>query len=374
MSKKILFLTAALLATLLLSGCGGSVRGNTWPGLSATDQVAYLADGSFVYAVGLDDGKELWRYPDRRDSKYIYYTTPYITSTGLVIVGGSGSDSSLVALDPNSIKSVNETTNTVAEAWKFSGAQTHWVAAPLELEGTLYAPNSDGNLYVLDLQNGQLKETIPLAEDLWSQPVTDGKYLYISSLDHSLLAVDKDTYEIIWHEDLGSAIPSSPILAADGNLYVGSFASMLEKFDPATGNHESVEQTNDWVWGTPGQVENTLYFGDLSGNLYSYDLEQGKYNWTSAIQPAEGARVNAITASPLAVNDVLLVATESGNVYDVDMDGRLKDSPWASPGGKIYTTPVVAGDLVLVSPMTSTAFLYAYDLNGRQVWAFAPEN
>ena len=57
MSKKFLFLTAALLAVILLSGCtGGSVRGNTWPGLSATNDVAYLADGPFVYAINLKDG------------------------------------------------------------------------------------------------------------------------------------------------------------------------------------------------------------------------------------------------------------------------------------------------------------------------------
>lgn len=372
MSKKFLFLSATLLVVILLSGCtGGSVRGNTWPGLTATDNVAYLADGPFVYAVNLKDGAELWRYPSKRDSKYLYYTTPYITSEGLVIVGGSASDTSLVALDPNRIDS---TTRSPAEAWKFSGAKSHWVAAPLEIDNTLYAPNSDGNLYVLNSSNGQLLETVSLADDLWAQPVTDGENLYISSLDHSLIAVDKDTYKVLWHEDLGSAIPSAPVLASDGNLYVGSFASSLEKFDPATGNHESVQKTNDWVWGTPGQVESDLYFGDLSGNLYSYNVEQGQYNWTSTIKPEDGSKTVAITATPLTMNDVVLVATESGAIYDVNKDGRFKSSPWAKPGGKIYTTPVVAGNLVLVSPMTAEAYLYAYDMNGRQVWAFNPEN
>jgi outer membrane protein assembly factor BamB len=200
--------------------------------------------------------------------------------------------------------------------------------------------------------------------------------VYISALDHSLIAVDKDTYKIVWHQDLGSAITSSPILASDGNLYIGSFTSSLEKFDPATGNHETAETTKDWVWSTPGEFENNLYFGDLSGNFYSYNIEQAKYNWTSTIKPQANANTKAtgtaITANPVAMNDVLLVATESGAVYDVSKDGTLKNSPWATPGGQIYTSPVVAGNLVLVSPMNADSYLYAYDQNGRQVWAFKP--
>jgi outer membrane protein assembly factor BamB len=385
MSKKFLFLAAALLAVVLLSGCaGGSVRGNTWPGLSASGDVAYLADGPFVYAINVRDGTELWHYPDQRSNKLLFYTTPYVTSDGLVIVGSSGSDASLLALKPN-----GSTTPTVA--WSYSGTIYHWVAAPLQIDNRLFAPNSDGSLYVFDLSDGQTDKqpikVIELSTDLWAQPVTDGKNLYISALDHSLFALDTDTYQTVWHEDLGSALTSPPILASDGNLYVGSFDSNLEKFNPATGNHEPVQKTTDWVWGTPSEVDNNLYFGDLSGNLYSYSIEAGKNNWDVTTIPPDGwnptdgktadeSKLTAITASPLVVNDMLLVATESGAIYQVDQEGKheLWGGQDQQPGGKIYTTPVLAGDLVLVSPMNSDAFLYAYDLNGTRQWSFRPAN
>jgi outer membrane protein assembly factor BamB len=388
MSKKFLFLTAALLAVILLSGCtGGSVRGNTWPGLSASNNVAYLADGPFVYAVDVNNGTELWRYPSQRSNKLLFYTTPYVTAEGLIIVGSSGSDASLLALKPNG-------NGAPSLAWSYSGTKFHWVAAPLQIDNRLYAPNSDGNLYVFDLSDGQTDKqpikVIELATDLWAQPVTDGKILYISALDHSMFAVDKDTYQILWHKDLGSAITSPPILASDGNLYVGSFAANLEKFDPANGDHQAVEKTTDWVWGLPTEVEKNLYFGDLAGNFYSYNLETGKYNSnpillppdnydpasTKADKAANEASATAITASPIVVNGVILVATESGAIYKVNPDGKYE--PWGGkeqqPGGKIYTTPVVAGDFVLVSPMNSGAFLYAYDLNGNKKWSFKPAN
>ncbi len=200
-----------------------------------------------------------------------------------------------------------------------------------------------------------------------------------------MIAVDKDTYDVLWHEDLGSAITSSPILASDGNLYVGSFASNLEKFDPATGNHEAVQKTTDWVWGTPSEVDNNLYFGDLGGNLYSFNIEAGKNNWDVTTIPPDNwnptdkktvdeAKYTAITASPLVVNNMLLVATELGAIYQVGPDGKheLWGGQEQQPGGKIYTTPVLAGDLVLVSPMNSDAFLYAYDLNGSRNGRLSP--
>jgi outer membrane protein assembly factor BamB len=384
MSKKFLFLTAALLAVILLSGCtGGSVRGNTWPGLSASDNVAYLADGGFVYAVNLKDGTELWRYPAQRDNKLLFYTTPYITSDGNIIVGSSGSNASLLAITPNG-----------KEAWSYTGTKFHWVAAPLQIDNKLYAPNSDGSLYVFDLNDGQTNkqpvDVLDLSNDLWAQPVTDGKNLYVSALDHSLIALDKDTYQVVWHEDLGAAITSSPLLASDGNLYLGSFASNLVKFNPASGNNETVGKATDWVWGTPGELDKNLYFGDQKGNFYSYSLETGKYNSNPILLKPDNydptstkddktvseANETAITASPIVVNDALLVATESGAIYKVTPDGKyeLWGGKNQQPGGKIYTTPVLAGDLVLVSPMNSDAFLYAFDLNGKQEWSFKPAN
>ncbi len=362
MSKKFLFLTVALFAVIFLSSCSSSaVRGTTWPGLAASTDTAYLADGAQVYAVSLKDGTELWRYPAKANSKLLYYATPYVTPDGIVIVGSAGTDHTLVAINP---KDIDATTKAPVEAWTFTGAKDHWVATPLAVDNLLFAPNGDGNLYVLDLKDGQTNKqpvkVVELSGRLWGQPVTDGKLIYVNSLDHSVFAIDKNTYKVVWHKDLGGAIPNSPVLAGDGNLYVGSFASELDKFDPASGNFQSVGKTDAWVWGTPTLVDNNLYFGDLNGKFYSYNIQTGKYNW-NPIQPD-----GPITTSPVALKDAILVATESGSIYAIDKNGQSK--LWSQPGGKIYTTPVLAGDMVLVAPLGADAYLYAYDLNGHQAW------
>jgi len=372
MSKKLLLISMVLLGSILLSSCAGGVRGTTWAGLAADETTAYLSDLTFVYGVNLKDGQETWRFSDKDDSKAQFYSTPVITPDGLVIVGSAAGKHILYALNPTDIATNNDVKSPTIE-WTFTGAGSPWVAAPLVVGDFLFAPNSDGNLYVLNLKDGQSqKQAVAVVEmggRLWAQPVTDGERVFVTSLDHSVYSVDVATQKLLWHADLGGAIPGSPAIGSDGMLYVGSLDSQLEQFDPVTGEHKSVLTAKNWIWSTPVVDGDTLYFGDLSGNLYSFDTAAGKLNWS--VQPD-----GAITASVILQNDHLLLATESGNIYAVDKeDGHTlwfvqidnKDGI-----GKIYTTPVVAGENILISSLETEFYLAALDANGRQTWSFIP--
>ena len=367
MRKKLLFISMVLLGVVMLSACsGGAIRGSSWPGLTADGDVAYLANGGFVYAVDLKDGREIWHYPESAGgTKLIFYAAPVVTEDDLVIVGSAGTEHDLIAINP---KDINPETNSPKNAWTFSDAKDHWVASPLVIGDRLFAPNADGNLYVLDLNDGQSQKqavkTIELAGRLWAQPVIDGKYVFVTSLDHSVFAIDMETYEIVWHKDVGGAVPGSPVVGADGMLYVGSLASQLERFDLQTGQHESVLNTKNWIWSTPVVDGNALYFGDLEGNFYSFNTSTSQLNWS--VQPD-----GPITANTIVQNDHLLLATESGNVYAIDKDGKTL---WFEEvGNMIYSSPVVASGLILVAPMEADYNLAALDSNGRTVWTFVPE-
>jgi outer membrane protein assembly factor BamB len=368
MKKKLIVITTILFGAFLLSACaGGPIHGSTWPGLATDGSLIYLADGPFVYAISLGDGREIWRYPAERDNKLVFYASPAVTPDGLVIVGSAGTDHSLIALSPNDI---NPDTNAPFEAWRFTGARDHWMAPPLIFENKLFAVNADGKLYILDLQDGRSSKEATVV-DLgggrpWAQPTTDGERVYITSLDHNVIAVDANTHKVVWREEVGGAVPGSAVLGADGNLYVGSLASQLEKFDTTTGNQQAVLDAENWVWSTPSLDGDTLYFSDVDGNFYSFNTSTGRQNW-NPIKPD-----GPITASPLVREEHILLATESGSIYAIDRDGK---ELWSEEvGGKIYTTPIAVGDLTVVAPLETDFYLVALDANGRQVWTFTPEN
>jgi len=374
MRKKLSIISMILLGAVLLSACaGGAIRGSSWPGLTADANVAYLSNGGFVYAVDLRDGREVWHYPASSNAKQVFYAAPVLTDDGLVIVGSAGTDHSLIAINPADI---DPNTNSPFEAWTFTEAADHWVASPLVVDNKLFAPNADGNLYIFDLADGQSQKqpvkVVELAGRLWAQPVTDGERVFVTSLDHSVFAVDVNTYDIVWHENVGGAIPGSPAIADDGMLYVGSLASQLEQFDPQTGQHKSVLKAEEWIWSTPVVDGDALYFGDLAGNFYSFSVSTGELNWS--VQPD-----GPITANALVQDGHLLLATESGIVYAINKeDGKtlwfeeVRDQGEAA-NGKIYTSPATASDLILIAPLETEFHLTALDANGRKVWTFVPE-
>ena len=376
MRKKFVFITIILLAAVFLSGCTGAVA---WPGLSASGDVAYLANTNTVYAVDAKSGKQLWKFSGESSggifsfgkSPNMYITNPVVTADGLVIILDSSSKHIMYAVDPNDVDFEKQTPSI---KWKFSAVHGLWIAPPLVIGDRLFAPNSDGNVYVLDLTDGksekQAIETITVSESskeearLWAQPVTDGERLFVTSLDKSVIAIDLETYDVLWHEDLGGAVPGGAALGSDGMLYVGSLAKQLERFDPTTGAHEPVLDTKGWIWGTPVANGDNLYFGDVEGYVYSFNTAEGTLNWEA--QPD-----SVITASPLVYGDQILVATESGGVYSFNTDGDFEE--WYKPAtkGKAYTTPVMAGDFVLVAYLESDYYLVALDAESDEKWTFS---
>ena len=145
MRKKILIVSFFLLTALLLSGCVGSLA---WPGLSASDNVAYLANTGAVHAIDLKTGQELWKFTGQsggflNTNPSLFVTTPLVTDNGLLIVLDSGNKHIIYAVDTNDIDQEKKTPNV---SWKFTQAGGHWIAPPLIVENRLFAPNSDGNV------------------------------------------------------------------------------------------------------------------------------------------------------------------------------------------------------------------------------------
>lgn len=351
--KHVAFFSLVGLAALGLSACGTPTN-VSWPGLAADAENAYLANGNVVYAVRLSDGMKLWQYPEKSAGQ-VFISNPVVGPDGQILVGSAGPDNSIVSLDPA----------TGRENWAAPlVADNPWVASPLVEGDTVYAANNNGTLYAAELETGFIKWSLPLDNSLWGAPTSNGQLVFVASLDHTLYAVDPEARAIAWKADLGGSAPGSATVSVDGStLYVGSFGKKVFAIDAASGSVRWTAEVNDWVWGAPVQEGDSIYAADISGRVYSLGASHGKNAWP-VVQPN-----GPITGSPLVLPQGLLVASESGTVSALDRTGaKLWD---VNIDGPVYTTPAMAGDMILIAPMQAEFLLRAISQDGKLLpWEF----
>jgi outer membrane protein assembly factor BamB len=187
-------------------------------------------------------------------------------------------------------------------------------------------------------------------------------------MDHYLYAVDMQSGSQIWKtEDLGGSLVGTPAVSPDGVLYVGTFNSEMRAIDAKTGKTTWKAATTGWVWGGPALKDQTLYFGDLSGTFYAMDRSNGKINWQQKLD-------GTITESPLLTDDTIYISTETGGLYALDYNGKTRWSKTigANGAGKLYNSPKLANNLILVAPVGTSELLFAFDPAGNQKSTYTP--
>jgi outer membrane protein assembly factor BamB len=355
--KYLAILSILLFSTILLSACaGGATAASSWPGLAVGNETAYVAFNNHVYAVQLSNGTQQWRYPAERDNSITFYADPVLSPDGQLIVGGY--NRILYSLNPE-----NGSSN-----WQFNQAENRYIASPLVNEEGIFAPAADENLYALTL-SGQPRWSFTSQDEAWARPASgnDCDCLYLPAMDHTVYAIDPNDGTQIWQSiELGGAIVGEPALSEEGILYIGTFGSEIVALDANNGSVLWRVPTDGWVWSGPTLVDDRLYFGDLDGNFYALDAGDGSEIWQLTPEQLNGE----IVGSPLVIEEDIYIATQGGNLYNIDLDGNID---WTQAvGGQLYTTPKEAGDLILVAPTQSDEILVAYSKEGVKEWGFIP--
>ena len=351
MKTKYLVLAGLLLVLAVgLGGCASGLTAGGWPAMTADANTAYLAGGPYVYAVNLQTGAQTWRFPDKASTANPFYATPVLTPDGQLIVGGF--DKKLYSLDPKTGKS----------NWQFIDAHDRWIGGVFATDKMIYAPNADYKLYALNLQ-GSLQWSFGADQAIWGSPVSDGTNVYFGTLGRKVYAVNAQTGQQTWVQSLDGAVLGTPVLGADNTVYVGSYGGTVYALNTASGEARVFKQTTSWIWSGPVSDGKNLYVGDANGKFFAYPLTGMGQAWTQALS-------GAIVGSPLVSGDTIVVGTEAGSVYFMDLNG--KNARPIAISGKVYATPVAAGNLILVAPTAGDATLVALDPTGAIKWSFIP--
>jgi outer membrane protein assembly factor BamB len=376
-TKTFFLITLFVAMSFILSACGSrSLASTDFPGVSLNGNTAYLAGGAYVYAVDLTTHLEKTTTNSKGEAVPLrfrlsgtgsFFGEPAFTPDGQMVIGDAN-----LSDRKHPIYSVNsQDFSEATPGWALENiVKDTWVAGVLVFNNSIYAPNSDGNLYQFSL-DGQLKGHFPTEHALWSPPVTDGKTIFLSSMDHRVYAIDSDL-KPIWAQpaQLDASIIGSPAIA-DGKLYVGTVGGTVYALDAATGSILWEHTVNGIINDHLAVSTDRVFVGtvvDKVGKFYALSMEDGSELWTLDTD-------SGIVAAPLVKDTAVIFVTENGTVRAVDLEGKAL---WqyvfdSKLNVKLYSNPVDAGDVILIAPFgKSDMMLVAFDIEGNQKWVFAP--
>lgn len=348
-TRYALLVFTLLISTVLLSACSGAAAANSWPGITATEDTVYTATNSHVYALNSGNGSMIWQYPAAgADANVAYFASPLVV--GDLVVAGDFHNT-LHALDKSN----------GMEKWTFAEAKDRWVAAPIAAGDLIIAPNAERDVYAIS-QNGLKQWVFRTAGQNWTQPSTDGEYVYISSLDHFVYALRLSDGRQVWATDLGGAVVHSQVLSEDGVLYIGTLGSQMIAVDAKSGRiiWKSAKMAGS-IWGKAILKDEVLYFGDQTGKINAISAVDGKTVWSvDAGGPVIGGGA--------LIGDVMVFGTENSMLVAFDEQGTKKWNITVS--GKLYSDVVLAGEKVVTSAIESDKNLQAFAEDGKVVWEF----
>lgn len=171
---------------------------------------------------------------------------PALTSDNLVFIGAD--DNKLYALDSKARTTL---------LWSFQ-TNGRFVASPVIDRDTLYIGNLDGTFYAIDLQTGEEKWRLTVDAQIYtSAAITQKGTIIFADGTGKVFSLNTDG-TINWSYLISGSTESSPVIASDGSIYIGSNDGNIYKIIDDNGG---LSTTAQW----PMFRYNINHTGNISG-------------------------------------------------------------------------------------------------------------
>ena len=373
-------LRVLLLATLgaVATGCmpGGAATNPGWTVVAVQEGIVYaaLATGNVIALDGAQAGAELWSYPIQQSQG---------PGCGLVRAPSDDAEAPLdavyglpvVADDLLLVTSYNHTLyafnrDTGSKEWE-RNAQEAIIGGVAVDGGMAYFGSSDHRVYALDLATREMVWDAPFETGnwVWGTPAVDEKTMYVGSMDHYVYALDRMTGTELWRQDVGASVLGTVTLA-DDRLFVGSIDRRLHTLSAEDGQEAwRTEVLEGWVWGEALVDEGYVYFGTLGSTVHALSVGDGSSRWRDVVTLEKG---EAVRAGPALLGKYLIVGTDLGRLYVIDMETGSTQDVYKDLAGSVLSRPAVEDDRVYVG--TTAGTIHALDSfpRAREVWVYPP--
>jgi eukaryotic-like serine/threonine-protein kinase len=381
-ARKRGFVTLLLvLLAVVATGCAGSgsLSNPSWASVNVADNVVYAAlptGGRLVALDATQEGKELWSYPLPQQQKSGGFLG------GLFSGGGSSDDSQkpldsvygtpaltdklvLVTSFDHKLYAFDRTTGK--RVWTFT-TEGAIIGGATIYEGIAYFGSSDKRVYAVSVATGEAvwEKPFEAQNSIWGAPAVDAKRVYVGSMDHFVYALNRKTGVQEWQRDMGGSVPDGVTLV-DGVLFTGGVDKQFRALNAETGAVLWSRPVEHWVMGEALVLDGYVYVGTLEGKVFAFKTTDGSPRWE-----APATLSGAIRAAPVLVGGDLVVSTDAGTLYKVDVQTGASTVFFKSVGA-VLATPIVTTDTLYIG--TTLGNVYAVKTNGtegQQAWVYPP--
>ncbi|MBN2465769.1 PQQ-like beta-propeller repeat protein [candidate division WOR-3 bacterium] len=257
---------------------------------------------------------------------------------------------------------VDEST-TVVDSHAWNVADTWFVKAQAKDTGDAMSGWSAGRTIIVRpadtmmIWRLQIKDGAP--EDNYSSPAiaSDGT-IYVGSQDDYLYAVNYDG-SLKWRFNTGGVVRSSPAIGADGTIYVGSYSNSLYALNPADGSVKWSFLTHGNITSSPAiAADGTIIFGSDDDTVYALNPDS-TVKWK--FEAGQG-----VSSSPaIGTDGTIYFGSNDDSLYALTADGGHK---WTFPTGRdIVGSPAIGPDGTVYFGSLDQ-YLYAVDTSGSKKW------
>ncbi len=180
----------------------------------------------------------------------------------------------------------------------------------------------------------------PMHEDTLASPALVDGVIYTSDKSGYVVALDVETGEALWEQQLGSTTSSSATFPPDRSMFVvAERGGPIHGLDAATGDILWSDDTGEQVISTAAWYGGVFYIGGWDNKLHALAAD-GTPRWRFET----GAN---ITASPAVTEETVFAGSWDWKVYAIDRASG--DEVWSTDfGADVLGSPVWDGESLLV--------------------------
>lgn len=204
----------------------------------------------------------------------------------------------------------------------------------------------------------KLEKNIILGEFNWIQYGNSPQNLNASYFDIS------PPFQLAWKYNAGAGFSYSPMIVADGVLFVATLNNQIHVIDIETGKKIGVIGSESAISATPVLYKNKLIIPNAYGKntLQSIDINLGKVIWRE--------KIGGIESSPLLIYDNLIVATIDGYVINYRIKYDMPEKIWEFKLPKpVRSTPASDGKAIVLGCDDGNVYCLDFE-TGKPIWKF----